>query len=451
MASSPLQKAKSFGFSDRQIAALVGAIVPIFAATAGIGGEKFAIYDADPNHLWNRLFTAFYVREIGYAHSTSDPALTPKRLGPDGLDPPLGRHAQFLLEDKPFRKCNAVLAEFLAQNGENLITAPLRRAVLQRDLWAVFDLLQETGPENFRNYGDEPPAYTTLQQERREILSRKIAIAMRRLALSRDNLENLPANYPLAIKSRQFPSDVASQAKADYLPADLFSPPSSWEEVFPLRDKPFSHTRIVGGRSVFRVFLRPPKNEERPEKFRSWLKQVQEGVGDRKGVPVGSEFLLLREMVGIDQDLNLVPTRVVESVQLRVYVTDTAKEAESSQLFEEFDMHRPLLFSGKQGGLKPTSEGEPRFFGYMALGRLAVNDEAQCLPLNRFPQNCFTCHVAFNERTHQTEPSGPPTLQSLDRPFSFGGPNVRYSATNTIHWKEEQKDFRRLRELWREN
>src|SRR5205085_4483421 len=87
------------------------------------------IYDADPHHLWNRLHRALYVRT----------AADGREVGADRLDPLLWANTRHLLSGKSHEDAVAVLDEFLNHHGEQLILDPLRRAILQRDLWAVFD------------------------------------------------------------------------------------------------------------------------------------------------------------------------------------------------------------------------------------------------------------------------------------------------------------------------
>jgi len=102
--------------------------------------QSESIYDPDPNHLWNRLFVAFYRQKIvSYADHARKKTVA-NWVGPGVLDPPLGDHPRFLLDDEPFARCDAVLDEFLSQHGAERIREPLKRAVLQRDLWAVFDV-----------------------------------------------------------------------------------------------------------------------------------------------------------------------------------------------------------------------------------------------------------------------------------------------------------------------
>src|SRR5438093_876660 len=87
-----------------------------------------AVYDRDPNHLWNRLFGVFYQQKIANnSHDRNMVAWLRNQvgeahwIGPDVLDPPLGYHPKFLLEDEPFARCNALLDEFISRRGATLI------------------------------------------------------------------------------------------------------------------------------------------------------------------------------------------------------------------------------------------------------------------------------------------------------------------------------------------
>jgi hypothetical protein len=103
---------------------LLTAFGPLGASQGGLAGTQAepdalgtplpsaAIYDPDPNHLWNRLFAVFYRQKI--ANNSYDRNMTgwgmnrvgePHWIGPDVLDPPLGYHPKFLLEDEPFARC----------------------------------------------------------------------------------------------------------------------------------------------------------------------------------------------------------------------------------------------------------------------------------------------------------------------------------------------------------
>lgn len=457
------------------IAVMAASAIPIAGATEPTADGPF---DPDRAHPWNRLFTAFFVREMDYPEgfrSNKSPKNTPPWLGPEVLDPPLGLHPKFLLDDEPYAKCNAALDEFLNKKADGMIRDPLKRAILQRDLWAVFDLLQRKGEDFMRNFGENPKPYTPVQQEHRAILAGKIARVMASLALSREQLEALPDTYRAAVNSGVFPRSVANQAAADYLPPNLFDPDGPWVELSdkspssPSGFAPFQHTSIVEGRSVFRVFFGPPPDADGAKRLSKWLTAVSDAAklpsGDDRThrrrneqvdaalaqVPVGTHFLLLRQMICIDDKKEIVPVRVVESVQLRVYRTPHAREALQSQLFEEFEMNRALLFSNRQGGLRATPGGEPHPFGYVALGRLATDENGRTMAFSPFPENCLACHVQTEDR-HQVKPADiQPQILSLGRLLiSLTKPAESKVAAHTARWKSEQPGFKRLTELMNE-
>jgi hypothetical protein len=83
-----------------------------------------SLYDADPNHLWNRLYGALFIRIGPDGHL----------YGQDRLEPLLWSHSKHLLDGNDHERAVAVLEEFLKSEGEKLIQSPLKRAVLQRDL-----------------------------------------------------------------------------------------------------------------------------------------------------------------------------------------------------------------------------------------------------------------------------------------------------------------------------
>src|SRR5262249_28488537 len=87
---------------------------------------KIDVYDADPEHLWNRLYAALYVRTTDDGQS----------YGQDELDPLLWETSTYLLTEPRYQQVLGLLNEFLDRRGEKLIAHPLKRALLQHDLWA---------------------------------------------------------------------------------------------------------------------------------------------------------------------------------------------------------------------------------------------------------------------------------------------------------------------------
>src|SRR5580700_6019223 len=124
------------------------------------------IFDSNPSHLWNRLYAALLIREDRQGNE----------LGADSLDPLLWTQSEHLLAKPSHERALHVLDEFLQTHAENLIHDPLKRALMQRDLWAVFDWSVQQSP------GRDRPEYNKEKQE----LQARIAEVLRRLALTPD-------------------------------------------------------------------------------------------------------------------------------------------------------------------------------------------------------------------------------------------------------------------------
>jgi hypothetical protein len=114
------------------------ALVSVFAslgpaASPAKTSSEWSVYHADPEHLWNRLHEAMFVR-------VGPDAVT---YGHDRLEPLLWARSKHMLEDRSNQRAVALLEEFLHDEGVKLVEDPLKRAVLQRDLWLVFNWLEE--------------------------------------------------------------------------------------------------------------------------------------------------------------------------------------------------------------------------------------------------------------------------------------------------------------------
>jgi len=85
-------------------------------------------YAAEGNHPWNRVHDALFVRQ------RSD-----RQRRAHLIDPYLYQGGTYLLVGESHRQAVAVLDEFLASHGEQLIDEPRKRLMFERDLWAAFD------------------------------------------------------------------------------------------------------------------------------------------------------------------------------------------------------------------------------------------------------------------------------------------------------------------------
>jgi hypothetical protein len=212
-------------------------------AAASESAEKAAaFYDPSPAHIWNRLYAALLVREDSHGG----------QYDADSLDPPLWLESEYLLAGPSHARALRVLDEFLQTHAENLIRDPLKRAMLQRDLWAVFDWSVQQESARQRPHYDN---------ERRELQTR-LAEALRRLALSPKEIESLPDNYAQAVASGAFAKDYdPAHRERAFLPPDLFD--GSWlyidssPEEFNSGGVAPSHVQAFSGRSRRRDHSHP--------------------------------------------------------------------------------------------------------------------------------------------------------------------------------------------------
>ena len=298
-------------------------------------GVRWNVYDPDPQHLWNRMFRRFLGRVS--ADGTE--------YGWDSLDPLLWYETTYLLEETSHSQAVHLLDEFLSSRGELLITDPVRRALLQRDLWAVFDwsaLRSDTFPEE------------------RQALQRRLAKVIRRLGLPRQEILSLPDNLKVAVDSMGFPADFQTDdPEHPFLPADLLATDSGWlllgRDGGPLA---MSHTESFPffGRSVFLVYLKTPGGREATEALLNRLNGERDSRSLAAVDLTGVEVALVRRAVLIDDRGEMVLSPLVESVQVRYYGP--------VQLFYEFDLDRAALLDDGSGGLRPAEEEFMRFFSH---------------------------------------------------------------------------------------
>jgi len=420
--------------------------------------ETVAIYDPVPTHPWNRLHAALFVRQD---HNGT-------KYGQDSLDPLLWGFSTHLLESKSHRRAIQVLDEFLQAHAERLIQDPVRRAILQRDLWAIFDWSVARQPDRL----GEP----TYDVEKRELQIR-LAEILRRLALTRKEIEALPDNYAQAVVSREF-AGAYDPAHPDrpFLPPDLFDSHGPWIEM-PGWDTLYhdpepaaiQHVSFFSGRSRFLIFMRLPGGRKATFDYLRDLWNFPEpwiaSTGGRyqtdlnpalPSFPAGTQVALVRQMTLLDNQGNLVPAPVTESVQIRVYRSVTADNSEPQGGYEEavrrsgqdayeIRLSRPQLFAGKSGGLRAIGRDEKDFFIFNAQGGDQIDVEWKRMPM--VTQDCVMCHrgvgiVSLNSRHNLVKPN------SLLRDDGGDYPPRWWENDGTIAWKEDRYDWFLLKSYW---
>jgi hypothetical protein len=431
-----------------------------------------ALYVPDHDHLWNRAHSALLLR-------TGPDGRT---YGQDRLEPLLWKESQHLLNGKSHERAVAVLEAWLRDNGESLIDNPVKRAVLQRDLWLIFNWLADN-----------------LDDPARKRLGGPLANAIHRLALSPDQIAKLPDNYVAAVVSKRFPDrfdpDKPDQA---YLPRDLFKPDGPWVCVgrttgrtAPLHlgeSNPFTN-------SAFLIFLKFSASREATLAFLKQLAAFDKPLylpnTDEKTSrllpnlpnpalpqwPRGTEVALVRRAMLIDSNGRVVASPLTESVQLRVMRTDTPamtakpveelyRGARDAQAFAEFQLRRTGLFAGEAGGLRDVS-GERDFktgfashqwdeFENQTSTSAPFPERSQPFKNNR--ASCFGCHqypgvYSFNSFhgdfpfTVRRELKEGRDGRYVPESHSLAAMPVEEVERLAVKWREEQPAWKALRKL----
>ena len=333
------------------------AMVTIGVTSAGLKqrpSPQVGLYAADPNHLWNRIHRHFHVRVTADGHG----------YGSDTVDPLLWRETRYLLEGPSHQRAVGLLDEFLALHGERLITDPVKRVVLQRDLWAIFDWLANE---------------SEILPERRRVLMPRLARAIRRLALNRSQIDRLPDVYRLAADSHVLADRLdAARPERPFLPPDFFASSGPWVTIggsYPIAPQ---HVLELS-RSAFLVLWNLPGGSSATKAYLSKLWDFPEPYvvdgsftitrdGERRmkvnpalpALPDGTQIALVRQILAIDDAGRIMPTKITESVQLRVFG--------KPDVFREFRMSRAGLFADAARGLTAVGLDDLDFITFSAKG-----------------------------------------------------------------------------------
>ncbi len=421
-------------------AALVSAVALYCASLPATAQHHLlaAIFDSDPNHIWNRTHRCLFVRQS--ADGTD--------YGADALDPLLWQETQYLLTGDSHRRALTCLDEFLRSHAERRVQNPLKRAVFQRDLWAVFDWAAR---------GDDLP------EQRRELETR-LAEAVRRVAITLEQVRTLPNTYAAAVAARQFATAYDPQnPEHPFLPPELFRSDGPWVCLSAHSKEP---TAIVhfSGRSRFLIFMRLPDGRDATLAYVRKLRSSADPpvLRSESGAeflnlalsqfPVGTQVALVRQVIIIDNQGNLAPTPLMESVQLRVYhaVTPGARymnyingPSSHDQDFFEFRMSRSDLFGHINGGLVAVQPGEKEYATFMTHG---MDWDGQSVVLER----CRACHSDSGIHSVQSRirwMNESEVKRQLGNNESSGDA-VTWETDVTIARKRLRPEFNLLQGLW---
>ena len=356
------------------------------------------LYDSRQDHLWNRLHRHFRTRI----------APDGEVFGEDEIDPLLWLETKYLLTGSSYQKAIELLDEFLNTRAERLVADPVKRAVFQHDLWAVFDWLVTTTMRY--------PPQTRRPIEARELQAR-LAKVIQRVALTNEQIKALPDTYVGAIASKTFAGRyVPEHSKNAFLPPEIFNATGPWVALNSVSGlTPLSHARAFS-HSAFAIMINLPDGREATIDYLKRLWDFpQPFVADTTfpnerrlklnpelpQLPIGTQVVLIRKMLLIDQAGEPVPSSLLESIQIRVFhqpsSVDYTHEPDfyGDQDFFEFRFTRRKLFARESGGLHAVGPNEKELPTFSSHGFDLFEGEHERAVWRRAPvvlNHCASCH-----------------------------------------------------------
>jgi hypothetical protein len=323
-----------------------------------------------------------------------------------------------LLRDPRFAQFAASLREIQWSASTR---SPLARALMQADLWAVYDTVFAT--TRFASAYDRTADPSQLSQRREELLV-TLAATIRALALTRTEIAALPDNYTAAARVGAVP--------------DVLNPEQGWIEIQWLPHR--MHDRAVQFRRAARVFLKPAR---RPADEVAFLNRFR----DETGAPLSEleATALVTQNLLVASDGSVVPSPITFDVQIRRLNAGVNRPA---QVTEHELSRRLLLTEPASGGFASLDENAPAYLP------MAGNDFLFATPrrpnadpiLGTLRDRCAACHGAgsgslFTFSVARGPGWLPPPVQKLD-------PSKNVRALAVAADKSARDDFKALQREW---
>jgi hypothetical protein len=432
--------------------------------TETLSPDRIVTFDADPEHLWNRIHQALWVRH-------DDQGLA--EYGYDVIEPLIWENSTHLSERAGFERALALLDEFNQFDGASLSGGPLKRAIFQHDLWAISDCLA--------NLDRDPKG----KRDIREIQTRLYA-AIKSLAQDRKKISKLRDNYDDAVRSGEFDLEFNVDAPyRAYLPADLFDAKGPWVCVRGALPGPsgLAHMQAFNGRSPFLVFIRLPGDRSETLRYLRELNQFTaalhrtDDINEVRGwerrlpqFPVGTRLALVRKLTVLDTEGHIVVTPIVQTVQVRTYLRTgeySHNESDSPpQATSKFVLRRQRLFSREAGGLELISDARDesvivadggasfisKFYG-PAEDYFSEGHQQRLLDYGRGCIECHSCGGGTAASIFSFYPKDWLEEGGLLLPGDHGlwPARVTEQQRKAILWKMSQPSWRQLEKYWKSN
>jgi hypothetical protein len=405
------------------------------AQPAFASADLRAVYAADLNDSWNRIFRSLFTRTDKIYVSSDFPEGAPFVLFAEAMAVPNLRISSSTLERTEIgdRAIDPLYPSFFTDHGyQKIITASafaefkqaltdalnesnprstLSRALMQSDLWAAYDAIVR-----FKLRGAKPSEVPNGNEQLLTLLRQLI----KKLRLTSEEIASLRSNYADAVKKKDLP--------------DLFSPRSEWIEIEFLPQR--MHDDSADFRRAARVFIKPRKPPADRAVFVERLKN-HEHLEDVEAVGLVVQNLLL------NQEGQIVPSPLISDVQFRFFKDNNGQRPVDAEA-KQFELSRHLLLTEPEtGGFVEFNEKSPAYLtasgnDYTFMSRQLEGVDGPILVPMR--TRCAQCHgqtltTMMTYSIHDVPPL--PTVRVLNQ---SDNERARYVAMQ----KAQQEDYKSL-------
>ena len=371
-----------------------------------------------PRSAFDKLYDVLMVR-----HARNGVA-----YGENEIAPMIFKFSGFPFDDATYPKLTAALDAITSEQIKSY--SNVQRAILQRQLWALFDA---TAPSRvFRRRPDDA---------RRLAVQKQLAGLIRQLALKRTEIESLPDSLLTTVKAKKYPTEFnLEKPTSPFLPPDLTEDSSPWICFGRGRTPVNLHATDGRWRSAFFQFIRlPGERQATIEYIDRWSKE--------KVFPVGTQVALIEKAFLVSDKGEMVLSPMTVSTRLRAYrnVEQSFRDAgTATQCVAEF-ISRPRDYLRGSALMAAASPTDHRLKTFRSDGGKQdvlelVNDPKTSLQ-TRLGQ-CMNCHggAGANSLGDVVAPRG--TLKSLQRR------SQSEIVQATAKAKQDDKSWKLLQTAW---
>ncbi len=289
-----------------------------------------------------------------------------KAYGADESMPSILSSSAFPFDDKTYKKLDAALDAFAAMPQEKIEAySDIKRALLQRHLWHVFDV---TVPYRWRIRDQFSGEYRQgvwkgKHPGRRDAVRPKLASLIQRLALTKAQILALPDTAAATVDSGGFAlrHDPVNPFMP-FLPPQVIAKDTSWVSI-DFDDEPPApdHSEKVRFRSAFLTLVRLPGGRGPTVEYLEGKTTKRGNVGQ---FPVGTQFAFFEQALLISDEGELVLSPLTISISMRAYLDVERKPSKRNpkptQSVAEFVAQPRQLMRG-HAVMKALSEIDVRF------------------------------------------------------------------------------------------